>query len=51
LVDDVDVISFLALAARIGDVRLIDNVFLDPNTESADRGVRLTKPTILYGDD
>jgi len=51
LVDDVDVTSFLALAARVGDVRLIDNVFLDPNTERADRGIRLTKPTILYGDD
>jgi len=51
LVDDVDVTSFLALAVRVGDVRLIDNVFLDPNTERADRGIRLTKPTILYGDD
>ncbi len=51
LVDDVDVTSFLALAARVGGVRLIDNVFLDPNTERADRGIRLTKPTILYGDD
>lgn len=51
LADDVGVTSFLALAARIGDVRLLDNVFLDPKTGSADRGNRLTKPTILYGDD
>jgi len=51
LVGDVGVTSFLALAARVGDVRLIDNVFLDPNTERADRGIRLTKPSILYGGD
>ncbi len=41
--------SFLAVAARVGDVRLIDNVFLDPDTNKADRGIRLSAPSILYG--
>lgn len=41
--------SFIAIAARIGNVRLIDNVTLDPGTEKADRGIRLTEPSILYG--
>lgn len=40
---------FLAVAARVGDVRLIDNVFLDPDTHKADRGTRLSTPSILYG--
>jgi pantoate--beta-alanine ligase len=41
---------FIAAAARVGDVRLIDNVTLDPTAERADRGIRLTEPSILYGD-
>ena len=41
--------QFLATAARVGDVRLIDNVTLDSGTSTADRGVRLTEPSILYG--
>ncbi|MGI9529025.1 MAG: pantoate--beta-alanine ligase, partial [Acidimicrobiia bacterium] len=41
--------QFLATAARIGDVRLIDNVTLDSTTTTADRGVRLADPSILYG--
>ena len=41
--------QFLALAARVGGVRLIDNVALDSTTMTADRGVRLTHPSILYG--
>ncbi len=45
----IDTESFLALAARVGDVRLIDNVHLDPDTGAADRGTRLTTPSILYG--
>lgn len=49
IVEDVTVASFLAIAARIGGVRLIDNVFLDPDTGGADRGVLLGKPSILYG--
>lgn len=40
---------FLAIAARVGDVRLIDNVTLDSTTRTADRGVRLAHPSILYG--
>jgi pantoate--beta-alanine ligase len=40
---------FIAVAARVGDVRLIDNVLLDPITERADRGIRLEGQSILYG--
>ncbi len=41
--------AFLAAAARIGDTRLIDNVWLTPAGDGfrADRGVRLDHPTIL----
>jgi pantoate--beta-alanine ligase len=39
--------AFLALAARVGSVRLIDNVFLDP-AGVADRGLRLDRPSFLY---
>jgi pantoate--beta-alanine ligase len=39
--------AFLAVAARVGAVRLIDNVFLDA-TGPADRGVRLARPSLLY---
>ena len=39
--------AFLAVAASVGGVRLIDNVFLDPDG-SADRGTRLDRPSILY---
>lgn len=49
-VDEIRVTSFVAVAATVGSVRLIDNVFLDPKTGRADRGVRLEKPSILYGD-
>jgi pantoate--beta-alanine ligase len=43
--------SFLAVAARVGNVRLIDNVHLDVNENgefTADRGVRLSTRSILY---
>lgn len=40
--------AFLALAAFVGGVRLIDNVWLWPGGE-ADRGVRLETESILYG--
>lgn len=39
--------AFLAVAATVGDVRLIDNVFLGPDG-SADRGTRLDRPSVLY---
>ncbi len=39
--------AFLALAVRVGAVRLIDNVFLDP-AGPADRGRRLDRPSSLY---
>jgi pantoate--beta-alanine ligase len=42
-------VQFLATAARVGDVRLIDNVTFDSSTRTADRGVRLAHPSILYG--
>ena len=43
--------GFLALAARVGDVRLIDNVHFDVDSGGvcADRGIRLEGPSILYG--
>jgi len=50
IVDRVGETAFIGLAARIGGVRLIDNVFLDPETERADRGVQLDGPSILYGE-
>jgi pantoate--beta-alanine ligase len=42
--------AFLAVAARVGDVRLIDNVHLDigPDGIAVDRGVRLTGPSSMY---
>ncbi len=49
IVDRIEDTVFIALAAWVGDVRLIDNVLLDPGTEKADRGVRLDRPSILYG--
>lgn len=48
-IDRLDRPSVLALACRIGDVRLIDNVFLEPDG-SADRGLWLDSTSILYGD-
>jgi pantoate--beta-alanine ligase len=48
--DSLDRPSFLALAARIGTVRLIDNVAFDlvGGDVIADRGVRLSVPSRLY---
>ena len=40
--------AFLAVAARVGGVRLIDNVWLRPDG-GADRGRRLERPSLLYG--
>lgn len=40
--------AFLAVAAFVGDVRLIDNVWLDPSGRT-DRGIRLETESILYG--
>jgi pantoate--beta-alanine ligase len=41
---------FLAVAARVGPTRLIDNVWFDPVDGGfvPDRGVRLTAPSLLY---
>ena len=49
LIDTADRPSFLAVAARVGSVRLIDNVFLDGSSGAVDIGVRLEHPSILYG--
>jgi len=48
-VDNIEYDAFLAVAARIGGVRLIDNVFLDGRTGVVDTGTRLDRPSILYG--
>jgi len=49
-IPDLDREAFLAVAARVGSVRLIDNVWFGPDG-SADRGMRLPGPSILYGGD
>lgn len=43
--------AFLAAAARVGDVRLIDNIHFDLASGGfvVDRGVTLSGPSILYG--
>jgi pantoate--beta-alanine ligase len=41
--------AFLAVAATVGNVRLIDNVFLGPDG-SADLGERLEGTSVLYGE-
>jgi pantoate--beta-alanine ligase len=47
-IDALDRPAFLAVAARAGDVRLIDNVYLYPDG-TADLGTRLDRPSMLYG--
>jgi pantoate--beta-alanine ligase len=49
IVDDVHDVSFLALAATVGGVRLIDNVTLDGRSGSVDTGERIDAQSILYG--
>lgn len=46
---DVAGTQFLAVAATVGSVRLIDNVSFDANRRMADRGTRLTGPSLVYG--
>ncbi|NNF68977.1 MAG: pantoate--beta-alanine ligase [Acidimicrobiia bacterium] len=41
--------AFLAIAARVGSVRLIDNVFFSGSPLAADRGTNLDAPSLLYG--
>lgn len=45
-IEALDRTAFLAIAARVGAVRLIDNVVLEPDG-TADRGTRLDRPSIL----
>jgi len=44
-------VTVLVAAARFGPVRIIDNVFLvaDHHGASADRGIRLGRPSLIYG--
>ncbi len=42
--------AFLAAAVEVGGVRLIDNVWLEPDG-SSDRGWRLQETSILYGEE
>lgn len=49
LVEDVTDVSFLAVAATVGGVRLIDNVLLDPASGSVETGTRIESRSILYG--
>jgi pantoate--beta-alanine ligase len=49
IIDEVTADSFLAVAATVGDVRLIDNVFFDPLNGSVDLGERIETRSILYG--
>ncbi len=48
--DTIERPAFLSLAAKVGDVRLIDNIHIDaaPGGFVADRGVRLDRPSVLY---
>ncbi len=50
LVDVIERDAFVAVAARVAGVRLIDNVFVRGADLSVDRGVRLESPSILYGE-
>ena len=47
-IEALDRTAFLAIAARVGAVRLIDNVVPEPDG-TADRGTRLDRPSILKG--
>jgi hypothetical protein len=48
--DELDRPSFLAVASRVGKVRLIDNIAFDvvAGEVVADRGLRLEHPSLLY---
>lgn len=49
-IETVDRVSFLAVAATVGDVRLIDNLYLDfdEGRVAPDRGVWLQEPSAVY---
>jgi pantoate--beta-alanine ligase len=47
-IEHLDRDAFLAVAATVGDVRLIDNVFIDADGRT-DLGRRLDHPSVLYG--
>lgn len=49
---DLDGAAFLAVAVRLGETRLIDNIHFDagPDGVIIDRGRRLDSPSVLYGE-
>jgi pantoate--beta-alanine ligase len=51
-IDTLTTDAFLAAAARVGGVRLIDNVHfeVDPDRVTADRGILLERPSLLYSE-
>ncbi len=49
IVDEVLDSCFVAIAAHVDDVRLIDNVVVDGVTLEVDRGIHLSSPSVLYG--
>ncbi len=50
LLNTLDRPSFLAVAASVGSVRLIDGLFFDTHSDgpAVDRGIRLEGPSLLY---
>ena len=50
LLDTLDRPSFLAVAASVGETRLIDNIFFDTGSDrpAVDRGILLEGPSLLY---
>jgi len=51
IIEEVTDLSFMALAATVGGVRLIDNVTFDGRDASIDLGERIVSQSILYGGD
>jgi len=51
-IETLTVDAFLAVAARVGELRLIDNVHfeVDPDGVTADRGILLRQPSVLYSE-
>lgn len=50
-IEELDRDGFVAIAVKVGGVRLIDNVAVDAATLTVDRGTMLTNRSILYEED
>lgn len=50
-IEEIDRDAFVAIAAKVGGVRLIDNIAVDAVTLATDRGIMLDKQSILYEED